>query len=77
MKRKSMLTPMPRSKFLKVQCPECGNEQTVFSHVASIVKCTTRAPRYGTCSTSPSEASSLSASRTGIWLTPCSCASRS
>jgi len=35
-----MLTPMPRSKFFRVQCPECGNEQTVFSNVASVVKCT-------------------------------------
>jgi small subunit ribosomal protein S27e len=40
MKRKEMLTPMPRSKFYKVQCPECGNEQVVFSNVASVVKCT-------------------------------------
>ena len=39
MKRKEMLTPVPRSKFYKVQCPECGNEQTVFSNVASVVKC--------------------------------------
>ena len=39
MKRKEMLTPMPRSKFFKVQCSECGNEQTVFSNVASVVKC--------------------------------------
>uniref|UniRef100_A0A7C3IS59 Small ribosomal subunit protein eS27 n=1 Tax=Candidatus Methanomethylicus mesodigestus TaxID=1867258 RepID=A0A7C3IS59_9CREN len=34
-----MLTPMPRSKFYRVQCPECGNEQTLFSNVASVVKC--------------------------------------
>ena len=40
MKMKDMLTPVPRSKFLRVQCPECGNEQTVFSSVASVVKCT-------------------------------------
>jgi small subunit ribosomal protein S27e len=40
MKRKEMLTPMPKSKFIRVQCPECGNEQTVFSNVASVVKCT-------------------------------------
>jgi small subunit ribosomal protein S27e len=35
-----MLTPVPRSKFFKVQCTECGNEQIVFSNVASVVKCT-------------------------------------
>jgi len=40
MKRKDMLTPVPKSKFLRVQCPECGNEQMVFSSVASVVKCT-------------------------------------
>lgn len=40
MKRKDMLTPVPKSKFFRVQCPECGNEQTVFSSVASVVKCT-------------------------------------
>ncbi len=40
MKRKDMLTPVPKSKFLRVQCTECGNEQTVFSSVASVVKCT-------------------------------------
>jgi len=39
LKRKEMLTPMPRSKFYRVQCPECGNEQTLFSNVASVVKC--------------------------------------
>jgi small subunit ribosomal protein S27e len=27
------------SKYLKVKC-ECGNEQTVFSHTSSEVKCT-------------------------------------
>ena len=28
-----------RSHFLKVRCNGCGNEQTVFSHASSIVKC--------------------------------------
>lgn len=26
-------------KFLKIQCPECSNEQPVFSRAASEVKC--------------------------------------
>jgi len=26
------LVPKPRSKFLRVKCPECGNEQIIFSH---------------------------------------------
>jgi small subunit ribosomal protein S27e len=33
------LIPRPRSVFLQVKCPDCGNEQSIFSHVASIVHC--------------------------------------
>jgi len=33
------LIPRPRSKFLRVKCFDCGNEQTVFSNVVTIVKC--------------------------------------
>lgn len=28
----------PKSQFMKVKC-ECGNEQTVFTHSATTVKC--------------------------------------
>lgn len=28
----------PRTNFIKVKC-ECGNEQDVFSHAASVVNC--------------------------------------
>ncbi|MBS7634677.1 30S ribosomal protein S27e [Candidatus Bathyarchaeota archaeon] len=31
--------PKPRSLFLQVKCPDCGNEQAIFSSVASIVRC--------------------------------------
>ena len=31
--------PEPKSVFLQVKCPDCGNEQTIFSHVASVVHC--------------------------------------
>lgn len=31
--------PKPRSLFLQVKCPDCGNEQVIFSSVASIVRC--------------------------------------
>jgi small subunit ribosomal protein S27e len=31
--------PKPRSKFLRVKCPDCGNEQTVFSHATNPVHC--------------------------------------
>jgi small subunit ribosomal protein S27e len=33
------LIPRPRSVFLSVKCPECGNEQIVFSHATNIVHC--------------------------------------
>jgi len=33
------LLPRPKSMFVRVKCPDCGNEQVVFSHVSSIVKC--------------------------------------
>ncbi len=31
--------PKPRSKFLRVKCPDCGNEQLVFSHATTAVHC--------------------------------------
>ena len=34
-----VLIPQPRSVFLRVRCPDCGNEQIVFSHATSIVHC--------------------------------------
>jgi small subunit ribosomal protein S27e len=33
------LLPRPRSKFLRVKCPDCGNEQVVFSQATNIVNC--------------------------------------
>jgi small subunit ribosomal protein S27e len=33
------IMPKPRSVFLQVKCPDCGNEQTIFSHVATVVRC--------------------------------------
>ncbi len=30
---------MARSKFLRVKCPDCENEQVIFSHPSTIVKC--------------------------------------
>jgi len=35
----SELIPKPRSNFLRVKCPQCGNEQLVFSHAVNVVKC--------------------------------------
>jgi len=34
-----VLIPQPKSVFLRVRCPDCGNEQIVFSHATIIVHC--------------------------------------
>lgn len=39
MKRRKILIPMPRSKFYVVRCPDCENEQIVFSHATFPVRC--------------------------------------
>ena len=31
--------PSPKSKFITVKCPDCGNEQTAFNKPATHVKC--------------------------------------
>lgn len=28
-----------RSRFLRVRCSDCGSEQSVYSHVSSVVRC--------------------------------------
>ena len=33
------IIPKPRTVFLQVKCPDCGNEQSIFSHVAGVVHC--------------------------------------
>ena len=33
------LIPRPRSRFVRVKCPKCGNEQLVFSHAVNNVNC--------------------------------------
>lgn len=33
------LIPKPRSSFLRVKCPKCGNEQLVFSSAVNKVDC--------------------------------------
>lgn len=33
------LIPRPRSRFLRVKCPDCGNEQMVFGHATSTIHC--------------------------------------
>ncbi|MEM1519557.1 MAG: 30S ribosomal protein S27e [Pyrobaculum sp.] len=34
-----VLIPQSRSVFIKIRCPECGNEQVVFSHASIVVRC--------------------------------------
>jgi len=38
-KRKKILIPQPRSRFLLVICPNCGNSQVIFSHATFPVRC--------------------------------------
>ncbi len=37
--RKKTLIPLPRSYFVRVKCPKCGNEQIIFSHASRVVRC--------------------------------------
>ena len=38
-KRRKILIPEPRSKFVLVKCPDCENEQVVFDRCSMEVKC--------------------------------------
>ncbi len=38
-KKRKILVPKPRSRFLLVICPNCGNKQVVFSHATFPVRC--------------------------------------
>jgi len=33
------IVQLPKSKFLKVVCKKCGNEQIIFNKASSVVKC--------------------------------------
>ncbi len=33
------IIPKPKSKFLKVVCPKCKNEQIIFNKSSTLVKC--------------------------------------
>ncbi|MGD6851585.1 MAG: 30S ribosomal protein S27e [Candidatus Bathyarchaeia archaeon] len=33
------LIPKPRSVFLRVKCPKCGNEQLIFSNAVNVITC--------------------------------------
>ncbi len=33
------LVPLPKSYFIRVRCPKCGNEQIIYSHASRVVRC--------------------------------------
>jgi len=33
------MTKEPKSKFIKVRCPKCKNEQVIFGKSATLIKC--------------------------------------
>jgi len=39
LKKRKILVPTPKSRFVLVRCPDCGNEQVVFDHASMEVKC--------------------------------------
>ncbi len=38
-KKRKILVPRPRSRFLLVVCPNCGHKQVVFSHATFRARC--------------------------------------
>ncbi|MCC6030250.1 MAG: 30S ribosomal protein S27e [Desulfurococcales archaeon] len=39
MKKRKILIPEPRSRFLRVRCPQCGNEQVIFDYATYPARC--------------------------------------
>ncbi len=39
MKKSHISVPSPSSKFLKVECAECNETQSVYSHATTVVTC--------------------------------------
>ena len=38
-KKYKILVPEPKSRFVRVRCPDCGNEQVVFDHATFPARC--------------------------------------
>ena len=38
-KRRKILIPQPRSRFILVVCPNCGHSQVIFSHATFPTRC--------------------------------------
>ena len=39
MKKEHIEIPEPKSKFFKIECKECGENQVVYSHVSTEITC--------------------------------------
>ncbi|RLE68632.1 MAG: 30S ribosomal protein S27e [Thermoprotei archaeon] len=39
MRKRKVIIPRPRSKFILVRCPSCENEQVIFNYATSVVRC--------------------------------------
>ena len=39
MKKRKILIPYPKSRFVLVKCPDCENEQVIFDRVSTTVHC--------------------------------------
>ncbi|EZQ06941.1 MULTISPECIES: 30S ribosomal protein S27e [Acidianus] len=39
MRKLRVLIPEQKSRFIRVKCPNCGNEQVIFSHPTFPVRC--------------------------------------
>ena len=39
MKKSHITIPEPKSKFQKIKCSQCEEEQIVYSHTSTVIKC--------------------------------------
>jgi small subunit ribosomal protein S27e len=39
LRRRKILIPEPKSRFVRVRCRQCGNEQVIFDHATFPVRC--------------------------------------
>ena len=39
LKKRKISIPEPRSRFILISCPDCGNEQITFDRASTTVKC--------------------------------------
>ncbi|RLF08215.1 MAG: 30S ribosomal protein S27e [Thermoprotei archaeon] len=39
MKKRKILIPYPKSRFVLVKCPDCENEQIIFDRASTVVHC--------------------------------------